>query len=836
MLVQISFTILLCFLLIGCQTDPSPRQELVTRLHDSPGEPLNSATSTPHSSLAAQENWSQNTQKTSAQATSFSTSTSLTNQNISYFPDSNLLLTVASYQGKYQKYEAWKKIAAAVPSIADQTLEKIAKITGLVYQKRGKILVVFRDWNRQEARESSILRSVQQGQEFWEIRLITEHLLSRQENIEVVLPKLIMAAIVQQYNPQNSLPDWLKLGAISYTTTPENILLDQYSLRLLDEQKTASEVLQGLAFPSPLYPELEGHLGFQFIAQFYSDGHDKIQTLLDQILWQGKDWEKTWQNVLGMEFIIWQDQSQRFSIAKLEKHNRTATLAYRRALKLYLQEDYPSAIPEFQKLTLEWRTTFLSGNLEFWLGMCYYRLKQYATALEYYQRALDMPDSLQYIVEARYRAALCDYHQTHLAQAAVSLEEFIRDFPQEELQASAYFFLAQCREQQKENRLALQHYETLARQFPQHPRALAAYLAASSLAKQLGWFQSARLYDTAALTHEKITPQEKQQVEEDLALLLEIEKRPIPEFLASLCEDWMNFAQQPLERQQEILKEFGRIGLLALPWYERTLNQLSASHLPSILESLGPIQHPSTAPLWLKIITQFPESKEAWIALFSLHIPLRFLDDLIQQNTTGLPEKQRAAVINQWNKLQWKVTPEMLDKLPNLLVQLNQNASTQQQAVEQMTMHCGEEQIPTLWQLAMHGHPPVRLQALEQLLVRQDAESISIFQQLAQDSNSQIQILAIQGLFGLQQYADVIAAFKSPDQNVRDSAKKLLSQLQPHPILSVLARSFLVEQQPEYYYTTIVELLELHSQTRLQFTPSMSLEQRRQLVAKYLEK
>lgn len=67
---------------------------------------------------------------------------------------------------------------------------------------------------------------------------------------------------------------------------------------------------------------------------------------------------------------------------------------YKRALALFNSKNYKEAIPVFHKLLVKKeKVKDLIDNIYYWLAECYFGLKQYPNAIDYFNRVLEVQDS-----------------------------------------------------------------------------------------------------------------------------------------------------------------------------------------------------------------------------------------------------------------------------------------------------------------------------------------------------------------------------------------------------------------------------------------------------------
>ena len=406
-------------------------------------------------------------------------------------------VVVCEYQGKYQENQRFLRLQQRIPALVERTLSLVAQRMGLAYHDRGQITVKFNDWNTSTSVSASLHPVIESGQKHWQINLVSEYFVSGQELLDFSIPQLLTLAIIREkMAPQaQPLPEWLIQGAVHYVVDQQHYLSQRFIARQCENNVPFSSLLSGLANKNCRFPEVEGYLALLFLQQSYHQGAAKLKRYFDQVFWHGKDWEKELQRHFGLLFFEFHQKSLHFSRAHLGSRYRGGWIAYRQALGYYLRQEYLRAIPRCKKLLLQYPDNFFAPNLEFWLGMCYYRLKKYRAAQRYFQQAGGkLPHYCNNLALARYRSAMCSYHQEMLAGAIIQLDNFIRDFPYHPFVAGAHYFIAASFAGQAQWQRAFYWYDRYFAKFPKHHRRAEALMAAAQAAERLGWIGQAKNY------------------------------------------------------------------------------------------------------------------------------------------------------------------------------------------------------------------------------------------------------------------------------------------------------------------------------------------------------
>ncbi len=118
------------------------------------------------------------------------------------------------------------------------------------------------------------------------------------------------------------------------------------------------------------------------------------------------------------------------------------------AKELFRAGHYGKAYVEFSKIDREFSDQISSGEQKYWLGRCWYQLKEYQSAIQ-------------------------------------TLQQFIDAYPKTTWAPSAKFFLAKAELDSGLREVAVKHFQEIIRDHPYEPTAEAAKLAIGSLEKAL---------------------------------------------------------------------------------------------------------------------------------------------------------------------------------------------------------------------------------------------------------------------------------------------------------------------------------------------------------------
>jgi len=109
---------------------------------------------------------------------------------------------------------------------------------------------------------------------------------------------------------------------------------------------------------------------------------------------------------------------------------------YLKALTLHQKSQHTEAIDIFRQLVNEDRTNELADNAQYWIGECYYSLKQSQRAIVEFEKVLSFPNSNK-DDDAQFKIGLCYIALGNQAKANEQFKLLIERFPQSEFVPSA---------------------------------------------------------------------------------------------------------------------------------------------------------------------------------------------------------------------------------------------------------------------------------------------------------------------------------------------------------------------------------------------------------------
>lgn len=737
-----------------------------------------------------------------------------------------------------------------LPDLQQELLLKIAANLTIVEQNLDKIVVQWESYSS-TCPQSHITHSLETGNRQYKIHLCTEKILTHQENFSLVFPKFFIECIVREKISmvQTTLPEWLVQGMIYYAMDNKEALLSQFACECMDKPGELKQWFVGINNKDIIFPQWEGYMFLLFLEDYY--GKETLVTWFSKIFEGNNYWLDDCQNTFGTDIESLEKNGLHFALTYLTSRYRGAWIAYKRTLKIYLDKKYIDAIPEFKKLSIQYSGTFLESNVKFWLGMCYYRLQRYSDARSYFEEI--QQDSCTYLPEMQYRLAMCYFHEKHLSQAIILLEQYSHNFPYHTLAASAQYFLAESLRLQEKHAMAIHVWKQFVKKYKNHHRKNEAYFNIIDVAFQLGWFGLAgSIHHT--LEEETLTSEEKNQLQESKQLLKTLEKNARKKLQIKLEKWQQKYQKSSLAQKQAMLEEMGYIGTTSLPYLKSMA--ISEELLETYLITLQNISTPPTIPLFLQIAKQYPQKKQQiFTAMFQLHIPAQIFSEILSSEKDPL-----------FQTLTWNTTPALQQQFPNILQKLNGTEQDQLYIIEQLMLHSNSDQVYVFNQLAEHGHPKAREQAIQNLLIWKHPSSQEVFQKNIQDKVEKIQILSFPGTKiweiltpeitknllkinnieftikilevvseqNTKEYMDILVeSISNPHQEVRETIKKNILRLPKKRILPSLCSAFLVQDKPLYYYVTIVELLENITETSFPFRPDMTKDEKEKIISKF---
>jgi len=130
--------------------------------------------------------------------------------------------------------------------------------------------------------------------------------------------------------------------------------------------------------------------------------------------------------------------SQATILPQLQKDSQV-TEAYHQALADCRSQHYSQAMEVFRQILRYSGTHDLKDNAQYWLAECYYAQREYAQALEEFQRVkIQFPESNK-TFDAELMVAYSHYHLSHITEAREQLLQLSKDWPQQEYRSKIAF-------------------------------------------------------------------------------------------------------------------------------------------------------------------------------------------------------------------------------------------------------------------------------------------------------------------------------------------------------------------------------------------------------------
>ncbi len=111
-------------------------------------------------------------------------------------------------------------------------------------------------------------------------------------------------------------------------------------------------------------------------------------------------------------------------------------VSYKAALRGYYDKKYDQAIGEFGEILTMAPRSDLADNAQYWIGECYYSLKNYRHALSEFQKVFAHAKTNK-ADAAQFKIALCHRELGDRSQARTELRTLIRDYPKSEFLSKA---------------------------------------------------------------------------------------------------------------------------------------------------------------------------------------------------------------------------------------------------------------------------------------------------------------------------------------------------------------------------------------------------------------
>lgn len=115
------------------------------------------------------------------------------------------------------------------------------------------------------------------------------------------------------------------------------------------------------------------------------------------------------------------------------------TEAYHQALADCRSQHYSQAMEVFRQILRYSGPHDLKDNAQYWLAECYYAQREYAQALEEFQRVKGQFPESNKTFDAELKVAYSHYHLGHIAETRKQLLQLFKDWPQQEYRSKIAF-------------------------------------------------------------------------------------------------------------------------------------------------------------------------------------------------------------------------------------------------------------------------------------------------------------------------------------------------------------------------------------------------------------
>jgi tol-pal system protein YbgF len=175
-----------------------------------------------------------------------------------------------------------------------------------------------------------------------------------------------------------------------------------------------------------------------------------------------------------------------------------AECRYRFAESLYAQKKYAEAKPEYQAVVTRYANSDFEGLAWLGLGYCAFQQKDYAPAATAFEKAATkIPPENELRSEAFLRLGDCYYNLKQFDRAVDFYNQIVQD-PKSPVRDQAIYWMANARREQKNLDNALFLYQSFVRQFPQSPLVVRAYVRMGDiLADQKKYAEAVEAYKQA---------------------------------------------------------------------------------------------------------------------------------------------------------------------------------------------------------------------------------------------------------------------------------------------------------------------------------------------------
>ncbi|WP_372369933.1 tetratricopeptide repeat protein [Candidatus Uabimicrobium sp. HlEnr_7] len=780
-------------------------------------------------------------------------------------------INILPYHGKYSlKNRFWssQKLLKAKKDTETVLAEKI----GFLQDRSLSLEIEYVDWQPQHKDQKFMITpQANSSKQIWRITYISEHLQNGSVPLSTIYKIAIAEVLLRQKagDHYDKIPEFLWKSIVSYGCGFIDYELKQLLLHVVNTKNFSLEkAVVGLNTSQQPFPKLEGIFLLIFFKEKYGE-ENVVKDFVSNIVFNEKNWEKQISISSGEDFATFTQKVATFANNYLISRYRSVISKYNEALKSYLTENYGSAIAKGQTFTLNYHDSFLNHDMHFWMAMCYYELKNYSQCSEQLQNIFsDKRYLCHHLSLANYRQAMTLYRSQKLSVAIDMFSDFRRDFPWEvDFVGSSLFFQGQSFLANNQYERAIHHFEEFIDRHPKHHRRAAVVEKMAYLYLQMERYKRAKTL-FAELQQLDVEDKIKLLAKQSVQKIRSFESQnPSPELKLQLDEIVAHFPSHTKNQKRETLSDLSYIGEISLPWLQ-SLYKHSSDILPSFIQCISDIQSSKGISLLLNILrTESKYDKELFVALAQIGVPVSELETILVQEFQDVPQKRRLEISNNFRKLFWGAPIEILQKLPLFIENINGDEQKQDEVIEKMSLTLGQEQIPVLKKLVLHGKSEkVKIHALENLILWEDSQMPNFLNDLLFKEQQEIRYIALMGLkkqkyyritkfkelfldsydkvreqaLNLLPFVDIsgkidILVFLLNDSNydIRNRARQNLIDAKDSGVNLALAKGLVKDVQNINYYNYIIQILRVRTnnfELLKTYHPKMSSEQRKELA------
>ncbi len=357
---------------------------------------------------------------------------------------------LAAYGGKYADFGPFERLAAELPQMRAEALERIEQRLGLTAKNADRIRIELRDALDEDADpirqfNGMPFRTSLDGDDLVVV-LHAEFMINRRFDVETeLLHELTHAVVRSNMTPESyrSVPEWIREGLAVWTAEQVE---DKATIliRAQDEPSPVSALLKGLeGGPETLDRYAEYGLAIEMIEQRH--GGDAVKELARQIV-QGAPARDAAAKAIGQAWEAFEQAARQYAQERLEQIAPPEIDVYFEMRQADKRRDYKTVIEKADELLKAGSLAPLTGSVLYWRGKACRMLGRTADAEKSLRRLLAMRDRASEWVEgALYQQAKARVEAEEYRRALQPLQKLLRDHPDSSHQDNVVYYLALCR-------------------------------------------------------------------------------------------------------------------------------------------------------------------------------------------------------------------------------------------------------------------------------------------------------------------------------------------------------------------------------------------------------